>query len=156
MPIRFAHTNIIATDWQALAEFYVSVFDCDVKPPVRKFSGDWLSQGTGVPSAELQGVHLTLPGYGKAGPTLEIYSYTNTIKRIPHEANTQGLAHLAFEVDDVMTTCERIVEQGGALAGEISDCHIAGVGNLTFVYARDPEGNLIELQTWKQTASSDN
>jgi len=32
---------------------------------------------------------------------------------------------------------------------EIWKRKIEGVGELTFIYARDPDGNLIELQNWK-------
>ena len=35
-----------------------------------------------------------------------------------------------------------------SLAGEVTRRHVDGVGDLVFVYARDPEGNLIELQSW--------
>jgi len=34
------------------------------------------------------------------------------------------------------------------LLGEISGKEVEGVGYITFVYAKDPEGNIIELQHW--------
>jgi len=32
---------------------------------------------------------------------------------------------------------------------EIIDAEIEGVGKITVVYARDPEGNIIEIQKWE-------
>lgn len=81
--MRYAHTNIAARDWKKLSTFYIHVFGCIVKPPERKLSGDWLDQATGLAKAELEGVHLLLPGYGDNGPTLEIFSYKDTHEREP-------------------------------------------------------------------------
>ena len=101
MNIRYTHTNIIATDWRKLARFYEDVFDCRYIPPERDISGDWLAKGTGVPNANIKGVHLRLPGYGENGPTLEIFSYPHMEEKPSPAANRLGLGHLAFQVDDV-------------------------------------------------------
>jgi glyoxylase I family protein len=69
---RFVHTNLIAHDWRGLARFYEQVFGCRPVPPERELKGEWLEAATAVPDARLEGVHLRLPGYGEAGPTLEI------------------------------------------------------------------------------------
>lgn len=149
MTIRFGHVNLIARDWRALAAFYERVFACERLAPERAQSGDWLSQGTGVPGAALAGVHLRLPGHGPAGPTLEIYSYRETLPRAgEHLANRQGYGHLAFTVADVDACAAAVIAAGGALAGAIVRHEVTGVGLLCFVYARDPEGNLLELQSW--------
>jgi predicted enzyme related to lactoylglutathione lyase len=146
--MRYAHTNLVARDWRTLAAFYETVFDCRPKPPVRKFSGDWLAHGTGVRDAELEGVHLALPGHGDGGPTLEIFTYGSTQAREPTSPDTRGLAHLAFEVEDVRATLAEVLAHGGSVLGEVTEREIDGVGELTFVYVRDPEGNLLELLSW--------
>ena len=148
--MRFAHTNIIAKDWRTLAQFYVDVFGCRVQPPERKQSGEWLTRGTGVPDAALEGVHLLLPGHGERGPTLEVFSYAETLEHEPGPANRQGLAHLAFEVDDVEAVSTKVTQHGGSLEGSVTERLVEGVGTLTFVYARDPEGNIIEIQAWER------
>lgn len=147
--MRYAHTNLVARDWQALASFYQQVFSCRFQPPERNQSGDWLSIGTGVPRAALRGVHLLLPGHGDRGPTLEIYEYAESVPNEGRVANREGLGHLAFEVDSVEATAKQVLRHGGALAGAIVQRDVPGVGVLTFVYTRDPEGNLIELQSWE-------
>ena len=146
--MKFTHTNLITHDWQRLAEFYIDVFQCQIKPPVRKQSGDWLSKGTGVLDAALEGVHLILPGYKSDGPTLEIYSYEKTLDLQETQPNQRGIGHLAFEVADVESVLQTVINHGGSKNGEISETVVDGVGKITFVYARDPDGNLIELQHW--------
>lgn len=148
--MRFAHTNIGARDWKSLSEFYIKVFDCEIKPPVREFSGSWLDHATGLENAALEGVHLLLPGHGQNGPTLEIFSYRNRQAGEPVMANHVGLTHTAFEVDDVDRTLNLAIKNGGRLLGSVTERRIEGVGDLKFVYFRDPEGNIVEIQSWKK------
>jgi catechol 2,3-dioxygenase-like lactoylglutathione lyase family enzyme len=147
--MRYAHTNIIARDWKCLSDFYTRVFGCIVKPPQRNLSGDWLDRATGLHHAKLEGVHLILPGYGDHGPTLEIFTYADTRTREPLMANHAGFAHIAFEVEDVESTFARALDQGGTALGQPSEKAIEGIGMLKLVYLRDPEGNIIEIQSWK-------
>ncbi len=148
MPARYAHTNLIAHDWQKLAEFYVRVFGCEPLEPRRDLRGEWLERGSGVAAAHLRGQHLRLPGHGERGPTLEIFQYDEVVAQSLPVANRAGLGHLAFAVDDVAATLNELVAAGGSAHGEIVSAEVPGAGTLTFTYARDPEGNLLELQTW--------
>jgi catechol 2,3-dioxygenase-like lactoylglutathione lyase family enzyme len=99
---RYLHTNLIADDWRALARFYESVFGCEVVPPVRDFQAADVEAGTGVPGAALQGVHLRLPGHGRNGPTLEIFTYSTNLPGLARAANRPGFGHLAFAVGSVI------------------------------------------------------
>ena len=148
--MRFTHTNIAARDWKKLAQFYIEVFGCRLKPPERKLSGDWLDRATGLTGAHLEGAHLLLPGHGDNGPTLEIFSYAEMPDKGPIMANQVGFTHIAFEVDDVRRTFAQALEQGGTPLGEVVEREIPGVGLLTFVYFRDPEGNIVEIQSWNK------
>ena len=148
--MRFAHTNIAAKDWKRLSDFYILVFNCRVKPPVRNLSGDWLDKATGLKGARLAGVHLLLPGHGENGPTLEIFSYKDTHEGTPVMANYTGFTHIAFEVGDVETILKKALSNGAELLGEVTEKEIENVGILKFVYFRDPEGNIIEIQSWNK------
>lgn len=148
MTIRYAHTNIIAEDWRNLSGFYQSVLHCTPVPPRRHLVGDWLERGTGVPGAVLEGEHLRLPGWGEEGPTLEIFSYRDALEKPEPRANRLGFGHLAFLVDDVPAVLQEVLSAGGRAIGELVSAEVAGKGRLTFVYATDPEGNIIELQSW--------
>ena len=148
--MRFAHTNIAAKNWKRLSIFYINVFNCKIKPPERNLSGSWLDKATGLKKAKLAGVHLLLPGHGENGPTLEIFTYDDTHECPPIMANYTGFTHIAFEVEDVETTLNIALSNGAELLGEVIEKKIENVGILRFVYFRDPEGNIIEIQSWKK------
>jgi predicted enzyme related to lactoylglutathione lyase len=146
--MRFAHTNIAARDWKLLVDFYTRVFECTVKLPERDLAGDWLDNATGLTRAKLKGVHLLLPGHGDNPPTLEIFTYEEMQDNNPIMANHVGFTHIAFEVEDVDKIYRLAMENGGQALGNITERVIDGVGVLKFVYMRDPEGNIIEIQSW--------
>jgi len=149
MSVRFVHVNLTARDWRRLSRFYQEVFGCVPVPPRRSQSGTALARGTGVAGASLEGEHLRLPGSpDDGGPTLEIYTYGETLGKPPAAANRAGFGHVAFEVDDVGATLARLVEAGGRAHGEVVTLAVPGKGAVTFTYALDPEENLIELQSW--------
>jgi len=150
MPItaRYAHTNIVAHDWRKLADFYISVFGCELVPPVRDHHGPWTQALTNVKDARIRGAHLRLPGYTERAPTLEIFEYNHTEQGPTPAINRPGLAHLAFEVDDVHAARDLVIEHGGRDLGEVVTAKVPGAGTITLNYMTDPEGNIFELQHW--------
>jgi catechol 2,3-dioxygenase-like lactoylglutathione lyase family enzyme len=148
--VKYVHTNIISDNWEQLARFYESVFGCKRVLPERDMSGQWIEDGTGVPRAHVRGAHLRMPGYGDSGPTLEIFQYNENVRGNRRPVNETGLAHIAFLVDDVEKALEEVITGGGSRMAKIVTRQIAGVGLLTFVYAYDPDGNIVELQSWQK------
>ena len=146
--VRYVHTNLIARDWQALARFYETHFDCIRVPPERDYSGPDLEKGTGVPRAALRGVHLRLPGYGDIGPTLEIFSYSRLADGPAPVVNRPGFGHVAFEVASVSDARREVLAAGGKAVGEIVSLTTSTGARVTWCYVTDPEGNIIELQSW--------
>ena len=151
MPTKYAHTNLIAKDWKRLSTFYQDVFDCMPVPPERDLSGEWLDRATGLAQAHIRGIHLCLPGCGEKGPTLEIFEYGAMPSRPEVRPNTPGFSHIAFAVNDVQTTVETILAHGGSVVGALTVRDYPGVGVLTFQYVTDPEGNMIEIQSWARS-----
>jgi predicted enzyme related to lactoylglutathione lyase len=145
---RYVHSNLIARDWRGLARFYETIFGCVRVPPERDLSGPAMEAGTGLPAAHLRGVHLRLPGQGDHGPTLEIFTYDRLEERPPTAVNRPGLGHLAFGVADVAAARAAVLAAGGASVGEIVTVEVSGGGRVTWCYVTDPEGNVIELQSW--------
>jgi predicted enzyme related to lactoylglutathione lyase len=145
---RFAHTNLIACDWRGLAAFYEAVFGCSPVPPERHFAGETLEAGTGVAGASLDGVHLRLPGHGPDGPTLEIFTYSRLADGPLPCVNRPGFAHIAFQVGSVAEARDEVLAHGGGSVGEIVTLTTADGRQVTWCYVTDPEGNVIELQTW--------
>jgi len=145
---KFAHTNLIARDWRKLADFYVRLFGCVPVPPERNYSGPALESGTGVPGATLQGVHLRLPGGGDPGPTLEVYSYSRLADGPQPAVNRPGFGHIAFEVESVNAAREQILAEGGTPVGDVVTLTTSAGSKVTWCYVTDPEGNIVELQSW--------
>ena len=148
MRARFVHTNVIARDWRPLAEFYTRVFGCELVPPVRDYRGAALDAGTALRGAHLTGAHLRLPGAGPDGPTLEIYQYDELLERPAAGIHRPGFGHIAFEVDDVAAAMGEVLAHGGSAVGEVVTLTTAAGTRVTWCYVRDPEGNVIELQSW--------
>jgi len=132
MPIqaKYAHTNL-------------------TRPPERDLSGSWLEELTAVPRAHVTGIHLALPGFGDDGPTLEIFSYEGMNAAALPVVNEPGFGHIAFQVEDVEAAVEAVKAHGGDLVGQVATTEIRGVGLLKVAYARDPDGNIVELQNWR-------
>jgi len=151
LPMKYAHTNLIAKNWKRLAAFYQEVFGCVPVPPERDLSGEWVDKATGIRGVHLFGMHLRLPGHGDDGPTLEIFQYDSMPDHPSVKPNTPGFAHIAFAVDDVASAAQVVFNHGGSVVGELTVREVPGVGLLTFQYLADPEGNIIEIQNWERT-----
>lgn len=143
--MKYVHINLVAHDWRNLADFYIEVFNCSPLSPERDLKGDWLDRAVNLKDAHITGVHLQLPGY-MDGPTLEVFQYSYEEVAEKSYPNTPGLGHLAFSVEDVEETAEKIIDMGGSWVGELTTVEIPKVGTLVFAYMRDPEGNIIEIQ----------
>ena len=59
-----------------------------------------------------------------------------------------GFGHIAFAVRDVRAALAKVKSLGGSAVGSLVSTTIEGVGHIEVVYARDPEGNVVELQKW--------
>jgi catechol 2,3-dioxygenase-like lactoylglutathione lyase family enzyme len=149
MPTTFSHANIVTKDPEGLARFYVDVFDCEQSGPERHLVGEWLGRGMGLAGAEVHGLHLRLPGSNSDASTLELFSVPDVEDPTLPVHTRPGLMHLAFRVDDIHATLDKLLAAGGAKLGEITEAPIAGVGTALFIYTRDPEGNIVELQQWQ-------
>jgi predicted enzyme related to lactoylglutathione lyase len=145
---RFGHVNLIARDWRSLAGFYERILGCVPVPPGRDLHGPEVAAATGVPNAAFHGMHLRLPGGGADGPTLEIFQYEPSLGAQPTAANRPGFGHIAFAVPDVHAALAEVLANGGGTVGAAITTRTTDGRAVTWVYATDPEGNIIELQAW--------
>ncbi|PZU88391.1 MAG: glyoxalase [Chelatococcus sp.] len=141
--MKLTHINVVARKADALAGFYRKVFELEFLREPRTLSGEKVSRGNGLADAVIRSVWLSLPG--TQAPFLEIHEHETTHDRGPPQVNEPGFGHLAFEVDDIGGTLAAIVEAGGTQLGEITDFG-SDDKPLLIVYARDPEGNILELE----------
>lgn len=146
--IHYSHTNLIASDVPKMIAFYRDVLGCRSIGQTRDLSGSWLERLTGISGAHIIGEHLAMPGYNDGGPTLKIFGYDSVIPHAAPGVNASGFTHLAFAVDDVAALLAQVLAHGGGQIGELVYTRYADGRVLTVVYATDPEGNIIELQSW--------
>ncbi len=88
------------------------------------------------------------PDVARTGQPSRIYQYSTLEDESPPAPNRVGLRHLAFLVNDVAAVLDGMTSAGGRALGEISTAEVSGKGQVEFVYAADPDGNIIELQRW--------
>lgn len=149
MGAKYTHTNINSKDWELLVQFYIDVFDCKLVPPLRHLHGEWFEKASGIKDAEVHGAHVALPGYGEGGPTFEIFTHKASGGDTSTAFNEQGFAHIAIAVDDVEATYKNLCKHGGSSDGEIINRYYESMSKtLTMIYAKDPDGNIIEIQKW--------
>ena len=148
--IHYSHTNLIAKDVSLMISFYRDVLGCQSIGETRDLSGEWVDRLTGIPDAHIFGEHLALPGYPDGGPTLEIFGYDSVLPHTAEAVNASGFAHIAFAVDDVAETLKLVRLHGGGQIGELVESRYADGRTITVVYATDPEGNILELQSWRR------
>jgi len=144
----YLHTNLTVENIENMMEFYVGVFGCSPVREIQQLTGDWIERITAVKDGEIKYVHLRLPGHWDKGPELELIQYLNPTKKYEITPDTYGFGHLSFSVSDVNEALDAVIKAGGSCVGEVVTVEVPNRGLLTEVYATDPEGNIIELQSY--------
>jgi glyoxylase I family protein len=132
-----------ARNADALSEFYREALGFIDRRPPKRLSGENVSRGNGLPNSDSYTIWLALPD--DPGPFLEIMEYKEAAERHIPTVNEPGYANIAFEVADLHTSIDRVLRSGGSLQGRVSNFGSHARPHL-IVYARDPEGNIIELE----------
>lgn len=142
MPLiqRFDHVGITVADLDRVTAFFVGL-GMQVEGERMFIEGDFLDTVIGIPGSRTEIVMLRPPD---DGTRLELSSFV----RPAHEpgsptamANELGLRNVAFEVDDLLSTLDRLAGDGYGLVG--------GVGQYEqmwrMAYVRGPEGIIVSL-----------
>jgi catechol 2,3-dioxygenase-like lactoylglutathione lyase family enzyme len=149
--MRLAHINLVARDAETIAAFYVNVMGCEVLREALTLSGEKVSRGNGISNSKIRSIWLKFPGLER--PFLEIHEHSSTQDREQPKVNEPGFGHLAFQMGDIDSLLSKIVEAGGSQIGQITDFGTPGKPHL-IAYARDPEGNVLELEQVLDLANS--
>lgn len=141
--MKLAHINLVARNAEALASFYVNVLRCEHLRAPKVLSGEIVSRGNGIANSEIYSIWLKFPELDS--PFLEIHEHKVTFDREQPRVNEPGFGHLSFQTPDIGSMLSEITRAGGAQIGEITDFGTAEKPFL-IAYARDPEGNVLELE----------
>ena len=137
---RFDHVGITVADLDTATAFFVGL-GLEVEGTRMFVEGDFLDTVIGIPDSRTEIVMLRPPD---GGTRLELSSFV----RPDHEpgspaamANVLGLRNVAYEVDDLQVSIDRLAADGYGLVG--------GIGRYEHVwrmaYVRGPEGIIVSL-----------
>ncbi len=149
---RIDHTNIVVVDLEAMTRFYSEVLG--LKPIKRaSIDGPWVDQLVGLTSVAADVVYLEAPD----GSRVELIRFRQPRTVRPpqlEQANTPGLRHMAFRVDDIDGMAAELKTQGVKLLSDVQNVPDAqvtyeGGARKRLVYFHDPEGNLLEFCEYK-------
>lgn len=135
------HISISTRDLDKMLGFYRDLLGLSVRSSlVAETTAPAFQAVVGLKDAAFRGAWL------RAGNVeIEFFNYTNPVGR-PVEARPScdaGIRHICFDVTDIRSEYERLAAAGIEFLSEPQ--HLAGA-NVWSVYARDPEGNIVELQ----------
>lgn len=135
------HVSIATTDHDRMLAFYQTLLGLDVCMTMTAEETDAAFQTlVGLKDAAFRGTWL------KAGNIqIEFFTYSNPKGREaePRPACDAGIRHICFDITDLESEYARLRTAGVEFISEPQ--YMADAKVLT-VYARDPDGNIVELQ----------
>jgi len=133
------HVGIVVDDLAAATAFFVELgLELQGEMPVE---GGWVDRVVGLEGIRVDIAMLETPdGHGR----LELVKFHSPSVRDGDRhapANTLGIRHLAFAVDDVDAVVATVRAGGGELVGEVEQYE----DSYRLCYVRGPEGIIVEL-----------
>lgn len=137
---RFDHVGITVADLPAVTEFFVRL-GLEVQGGPSFVEGEFLDTVIGIPDSRTEIVMLRPPD---GGTCLELSSFLRPRYQpgLPAAMATElGLRNVAFEVDDLQGTVNRLAADGYGLVGGIGEYE----QSWRMAYVRGPEGIIVSL-----------
>ena len=140
---RLRHVAFASPDVDRLAEFYSAFLD---QPKPRRvggkkgFAGEKIDKVSGLPGSKIR-----MAWFKTRNLEIEISQYVShptTVPAAPRPLDAAGHNMIVFEVTDLDEAREKFVSSGGVIVTEIEEMDGGQV-----LFGRDPDGNLIGLQT---------
>jgi len=140
MPIKkMEHVGIVVNDLEAAIEFFVEL-GLETRGQ-GQVEGPWVERIIALDEVKVEFAMLRTPdGHGE----IELVKFHSppTQTGDPHApANTPGIRHLAFLVDDIHAVVADLQARGTELVGEL----VRYEDSYWLCYARGPEGIIVEL-----------
>ncbi|MUK87823.1 VOC family protein [Ornithinibacillus sp. L9] len=136
---RIDHVGIIVNDLPAAKAFFLD-FGLEMLGE-GEVEGEWVERIIGLQEVKEEVVMLRTPD-GEANIELVKFHTPTDENGIQHPlANTLGIRHIAFAVEDIETLVANLKKKGAELIGEIQNYQNA----YKLCYVRGPEGIILEL-----------
>tara|TARA_B110000008_G_scaffold277604_1_gene319287 strand:+ start:1209 stop:1643 length:435 start_codon:yes stop_codon:yes gene_type:complete len=133
------HTGIVVNDLDKMSNFYRELGFVNFSQDIEK--GEFIDQVTGLKHTNLEWVKLKAPD-GYLLELLKYHSHPKDLMEARASANELGCSHLAYTVEDIETTCQKILDAGGSI-GNIPATSLNGRFKVAYCY--DPEGVIMEI-----------
>jgi catechol 2,3-dioxygenase-like lactoylglutathione lyase family enzyme len=136
---RMEHVGIVVDDLAAAIEFFAQLgLEVQGKASVE---GRWVDRVVGLEGVRADIAMLQTPdGHGR----LELTKFNTPLPKGGDQnapANTPGIRHVAFAVEDIDAVVARLRAQGSVLVGELARYE----DSYRLCYVRGPEGIIVEL-----------
>ena len=132
------HTGIVVEDLEASLNFYRNLLGFKINKQMEE-SGEYIDKMSALDGVKVTTIKMAAPD-GQLIELLFYHSHLNKPK--PRQLHDIGLSHLAFTVDDVDHTYDKLKAQGIKFNSP-PQLSPDGYAKVTFCMA--PEGTLIEL-----------
>ncbi len=140
---RTRHVSLSTPDVNRLKDFY-SAFLGGQKPRhvgrVMKVSGDTIDAVSGLESSKIEMAWVQTRNLEIE--MFQYHSHPTELPAAPRPVDALGYNMIVFDVSDIEAARERVLEAGGAIVSEPGQMDGGDI-----LFARDPDGNLIGLQT---------
>jgi catechol 2,3-dioxygenase-like lactoylglutathione lyase family enzyme len=133
------HVGIVVDDLAAATEFFVELgLELQGEWPVE---GRWVDRVVGLEGVRVDAAMMQTPEGDGRLELIKFHSPPSQGDNGRTPANTRGLRHLAFAVDDIEAVIATLQARGAELVGELERYE----DSWRLCYVRGPEGIIIEL-----------
>ena len=146
------HINIVVSDLEKSVGFYTELLGFRESKRAH-LEGDWIESIVGLKGVVADVAFIVAPA---GEPRIELLCYkTPTGEAVPANsfANTVGLRHIAFRVDDIHAAADRLRNAGVRLLGDpvvVPETVVThDAGHKMLCYFHDPNGVLLEITEYK-------
>ena len=139
MILNIRHTGIVVSDLEKEKGFYHSLGFIQESSAMEE--GPFIDQVTGIKNVKLEWIKMIAPDNNLI-ELIKYHSHPLEREKIKQQSNKLGCSHIAFTVNDIEKTCDKIVSAGGSIVNLASK---SPNGRVKVAYCHDPEGVLIEI-----------
>ena len=139
---KFRHIGLVVNDFEKMLDFYSIILGFKILKNFEISSSDF-REGVGINNAKAKVAHLQI----SEDVELEMFEYNETLRcSNKNKANAEGFRHIALFVENLNESYTYLKSKNIEFISEpITINEPVTVAGFKFVYFRDPEGNIIEL-----------
>lgn len=145
------HINIVTQNMDRSVDFYTRLLGLEI---TRKawLEGAWIDAVVGLTGAQAEVIYVQPPGGGPRVELIQYHAPEGADLPACAVANTVGLRHIAFRVDDIDAAYARLQAEGVTFFSPPTEVP-AGVvahdaGRKSLCYFHDPDGVILELAAY--------